>query len=190
MSVHFSYRPEFPNRCPTEAEVASCEEFLGVRMPSSYRRFLLDYGGPMPDPPWIRTGDGPGWVGPMISFSTVIAPTSPRARRDTIDSYTYASRDLEKLPAEYLCIGALLRQPSTLLLATAGPECGAVSAWRVAPGRRFDPSQLVGIADTFEGLLAAFADPPGAVAAADPDWERDLRQVRTAAAVPPDSRPR
>ncbi len=184
MAVQFSYRAEFPNRYPVEADIVACEESLGVRMPAVYRQFLLDHGGPMPDPAWIRISDGSGWVGPMISFFTVIDPTSPTARRDTIESYTCARRDLEKLPPDYLCIGILLRQPSMLLLSTAGVECGAVSAWRVVYRRRFELGQLVRVADTFEGLLAAFTEPPDAVAAADPNWEPDLRRVRYAPLVP------
>jgi hypothetical protein len=182
MSLRFSYHTVFPARWPAETDVAACEESLGVQMPLAFRRFLLEHNGPMPDPPFIRIGDRPEWVGPMISFFTVIDTSSPRARRDTIESYTTASRVLENLPENYLCIGLLLRQPSTLLLSAAG----AVSAWRVVPRRRFDPSQVVHVADTFEGLLAAFAHPPAAVLAADPKWERDLRRVRSAPVCSPE----
>jgi hypothetical protein len=186
VSLRFSYRPEFPARYLAEEDVAACEEMLGVRMPPAFRRFLLSHDGPMPDPAWLRIGDRPEWVGPMISFFTVMDPASPKARRDTIESYTSASRELEGLPAEYLCVGLLLRQPSTLLLSTARPTFGAVSAWRVTPRRRFDPGQAVRVADSFEGLLAAFADPPDAVAAADPEWVRDLRRARFAPLVSPE----
>jgi hypothetical protein len=155
-------------------------------MPPAFRRFLLDHDGPMPDPPFICIGGRPEWVGPMISFFTVIEPTALGIRRDTIESYTSTSRELEKLPADYLCIGILLRQPSVLLLSTAGPTCGAVSAWRVVPRRRFDPSQVVHIADTFEGLLTAFAHPSAGALAADPEWERDLRRVRFAPVFSPE----
>src|SRR5262245_52058413 len=100
MSVRFIHRAEFPKRAVLEEELAACEEFLGVALPSELRAFLEAHDGPMPEPAWIRIEHDAEstWLGPVSTFFTVMRPSDPRARRDDIESYTDASRSLEKLP--------------------------------------------------------------------------------------------
>jgi hypothetical protein len=170
-----------------ESEVVACEEYLGVKMPPELRQFVLEHDGPMPEPAWVRIGDGESdWLGPVADFLTVMRLSDPRARRDTIDSYTYASRSIEKLPRHFLCFGMFIRQPSTLLISTAESDYGAIYAWHVKYRTRFNPDQLTRVADGLPAMLDAFGDPPASAAATYPNWKEDLYRVRTIPVFPTD----
>jgi hypothetical protein len=188
MPVRFLYHRETPKQDLQASEIDACGEYLQVAIPPDLRKFLLDHAGPMPEPPWIRIA-GPGeprWLGPMLTFFTVMQISDPRSRRDTIESYTYASRDLNKLPNHYLCIGIVLRQPSTLLMSTAESDFGTLYAWHVEFRRRFDLSHTIRVADGLSALLDAFDQVPASEAATYPNWEQDLQRARTQPVYPTD----
>jgi hypothetical protein len=184
MSVRFTYPAEFPCQPLLDSELADCEEFLGVTLPAELRLFLQAHDGPMPNPAWIRVeGDGePKWLGPVGTFFTVMR-TDPRSRRDTIESYTYSGREIQKLPRHFLSIGIALCQPSTLLLSTAEKDYGAIYAWQPR-FRRFKPGQIVKIALGLSELLDAFCEPPTTVEEFYPNWQSDLARIRSTPAFP------
>ena len=184
MSVRFTYPVEFPCQPVLEHELADCEQSLGVALPAELQEFLRLHDGPMPNPAWIRVeGNGePQWFGPVNTFFTVMR-MDPRSRRDTIESYTYSSREIEKLPEHFLCIGIATRQPSTLLLSTAKEDYGAIYAWHPR-FRRFKPAQMVKIAAGLSALLDAFCEPPESVEEFYPDWKKDLERIRSMPAFP------
>ena len=184
MSIRFTYPAEFPCRPLLESELAESEQFLGVKLPTEYRAFLQAYDGPMPNPAWIRV-DGssePKWLGPVSTFFTVMR-ADPRSRRDTIESYTHSSRDIQKLPKHFVCIGLAICQPSTLLLSTAEEDSGAIYAWHPR-FRRFKPAQMVMIARSFSALLAAFCETPATVEEFYPMWKDDLERIRNTPVFP------
>jgi hypothetical protein len=184
MSVRFVYPAEFPRQPVLESELVSCEEELGFALPADFRAFLQSYDGPMPEPAWIRIerGGEPDWLGPVLTFFTVMR-SDPRSRRDTIESYTYASRDIQKLPRHFICIGIMVRQPSTLLLSTAEEDHGTIYAWHVRFGR-FDPSQLLVVAPGLAQLLDSFCEPPATAEASYPNWKHELERMRSTPPFP------
>ena len=173
MSICFTYPIEFPRRTVLDSELADCEQFLGVALPAELRVFLQAHDGPMPNPAWIRVEGSvePNWRGPVGTFFTIMR-ADPRSRRDTIESYTYSSREIQKLPLHFLCIGLTLCQPSTLLLSTAEDDYGAIYAWHPR-FRRFKPAQMVMIASGLSELFDSFCEPPSTVEEFYPDWKND-----------------
>src|SRR5262249_3051854 len=154
MTVTFSYRTELglAQRQVSETDLAAAERQLGIRLPDDFRAFLLAHDGPTPSPGWLRleTKEGPLWCGPIHYFLSTSHPPVKRTgpRSACLEYLTLASRDGERLPADYVVIAQLATQPSTLLLSVAAADYGTIYAWRVS-SKRFRPDQITRVAASF-----------------------------------------
>lgn len=165
MALTFHYLPDFPRRQLDEADLLRCEESIGRRLPRELRQFLLAHDGPVPDPAWIAL-DGKRertWLGPIHSFKSVMGPPDHRGRGNCIESSTYASRSMERLPKRLIVFGSLLTQPSTLLISTGWLDYGAIYAWHVGM-KWYRRNQRTRLARSFDEFLTLLKDPPPEVA--------------------------
>jgi hypothetical protein len=151
--------------------------FLGVALPPDFRAFLLANDGPVPEPAWFPVPDAGGtrWLGPMHGFKSVMCcarDRGGRTRGNDIESYTYSSREGEKLPRHFVVIGSMMTQPSTLLISTAPATYGNLFAWSVSI-KRFKQDQLVRVAGSFTEFLGLLSEPPAEVVA---NYRRSLEE--------------
>jgi hypothetical protein len=192
VAVAFSYLTDFPRRSLDEADVVECETYLGFALPPDFRAFLLAHDGPVPDPAWVPVPDtasgGTKWLGPVADFKSVMRcarDRGGRTRGNDIESYTYSSREGQKLPRHFAVIGGMMTQPSLLLISTAPATYGSIFAWHVGE-KRFRPDQVVRVAGSFTEFLGSLAEPPEDVAAG---FRRMLEQKRTARRAGTEQRP-
>lgn len=112
-------RFEDENPPTSPARIDDFEKENGIRLPDSYRRFLLDHNGGAPLPDRIRV---PGWPGGFTGFNTFFGIDGDDDLQDNLDAYE------DRIPPGFVPIGD---DPGGGLfcLALSGPHEGEIYFW-------------------------------------------------------------
>lgn len=112
-------RFEDENPPTSPSRIDDFEKANGIRLPESYRRFLLHHNGGAPLPDRIRV---PGWPGGFTGFNTFFGIDSDEDLQDNLDTYE------DRIPPGFFPIGD---DPGGGLfcLALSAPHEGGIYFW-------------------------------------------------------------